>query len=65
MNTVPAAETVRVVTRRINESEGHVARVCGLFITCDRSICRAKTGPYVISLRPSDKQMTSKDLVGE
>jgi hypothetical protein len=24
-----------------------------------------KRDPYVISLRPSDKQMTSKDLVGE
>jgi hypothetical protein len=42
--SVPPAGTVREVTRRIEESEGHVARVCGLFITQSRSICRAKVG---------------------
>jgi hypothetical protein len=39
--SVPPGETVRVVTRRIEESVGH-ARVCGLFIALYRSTCRAK-----------------------
>jgi hypothetical protein len=43
-NSVPPGGPVRVVTRRIEESEGHVARVCGLFITQDRCTCRAKAG---------------------
>ncbi|HKT47960.1 MAG TPA: hypothetical protein VJP87_10595, partial [Candidatus Acidoferrales bacterium] len=36
-------EAIREVTRRI-ESEGHVARVCGLFRALEESTCRAKTG---------------------
>ena len=41
-DSIPPAGTVRVVTRSIEESEGHVARVCGLFVALHRSICRAK-----------------------
>jgi len=36
-------EAIREVTRRI-ESEGHVARVCGLFLVLEESTCRAKAG---------------------
>src|ERR1700731_3920139 len=61
--SVPPAGTVREVTRRIEESEGHVARVCGLFISQSRSICRAKVGVPVVRITGNDKSMNVNDLV--
>jgi hypothetical protein len=46
-DAVPVKKTAWVVTRIIEESEGH-SRVCGLLITSDRSICCAKPVSFVI-----------------
>lgn len=59
--SVPPAGTVRDVTRR--KSEGHGARVCGLFITEDGCICRAKILNFRDPNHEVDKSMTTNDLV--
>src|SRR5580704_629218 len=63
MNAVPAARTARVVTRGIEKREGHVARVCGLFIALRRCTCRAKAHGRGIERLPPHKRMRCKDLV--
>jgi hypothetical protein len=42
MKAATPGETAREMTRRIEKSVGHVARVCGLFVTSDESIWRTK-----------------------
>ncbi len=49
-NSVPPGETVRVVTRRIEESEGHVARVCGLLVPSTDAFAAPNLERRVISL---------------
>ena len=61
-DSVPPAGTVRVVTRGIEESVGHVARVCGLFVTGNRSISQAKTRILMIPLTLPHKSKRCKYL---
>ncbi len=53
--SAPAAGTVRVVTRSIDKREGHVAGVCGLFITLIEALAAPKLETLVILLTSRDK----------
>jgi len=61
LGSVPPVGTVWDVTRR--KSEGHGARVCGLFVTEQRCICRAKIHDLRDPHHEVDKSMTINDLV--
>src|ERR1700722_14951903 len=61
--SVPPAGTVREVTRRIEESEGHVARVCGLLVTRVEAFAAPKLEVPVARIRGNDKSMNINDLV--
>jgi hypothetical protein len=64
-STVPPAGTARVVTRRIEESEGHVAEFAASLLPLTDALAAPKLEPAVLAITFSHKQMTSKDLVGE
>jgi hypothetical protein len=62
-STVPPAGTARVVTRRIEESEGHVAEFAASLLPMTDALAAPKLEPLVLAITPSHNQMTSKDLV--
>jgi hypothetical protein len=62
-STVPPAGTARVVTRRIEESEGHVAEFAASLLPRRDALAAPKLEPLVLAITFSHKQMTSKDLV--
>jgi hypothetical protein len=64
-STVPPAGTARVVTRRIEESEGHVAEFAASLLPRRDALAAPKLEPLLLAITFSHKQMTSKDLVGE
>jgi hypothetical protein len=64
-STVPPAGTARVVTRRIAESEGHVAEFAASLLPRRDALAAPKLEPMVLAITLSHKQMTSKDLVAE
>ncbi len=61
-NSVPPARTVRVVTRGV-ESEGHVARVCGLFVKLTDAFAAPKLEAQAPQWMRQDKRMKVNDLV--
>ena len=63
--SVPPAGTVREVTRRIEESEGHVAEFAASLLPRRDALAAPKLEPLLLVITFSHKQMTSKDLVGE
>ena len=63
-NSVPTAGTVRVVTRRIEESVGHVAEFAAPLVFMTDALATPKRQKLVSGLPPGHKRMTNKDLEG-
>jgi hypothetical protein len=61
-SSVPPSGTVRVVSRRIEECEGHVAEFAASLVLLTDALAAPKFENVVIVITSGHKRMTNKDL---